>query len=112
MPECFRTSYPSTRVIIDCTEFYIQRPSSLSTQSATFSAYKNTNTCKLLVGISPDGAFTFVSSLYEGSICDRDLVIASGLLDKLERGDSVMADKGFEIDDLLLPLGVRLNILS
>ena len=72
----------------------MQRPSSLESQSASFSAYKNTNTCKLLVGISPDGAITFLSDLYEGSISDRDLVIASGILDKLERGDSVMADKG------------------
>lgn len=88
----------------------MQRPSSLESQSASFSPYKNTNTCKLLVGISPDGAMTFISDLYEGSISDRDLVIASGILDKLERGDSVMADKGFEIEDLLVPLGVRLNI--
>ena len=110
MPEIFQKLYPSTRVIIDCTEFFIQRPSSLTTQSATFSSYKNTNTCKALVGISPDGAFTFISPLYEGSITDRELVIVSGLLEKLERGDSVMADKGFDIDDLLLPLGVRLNI--
>ena len=110
MPHCLSRSYPSTRVRIDCTEFFIQRPSSLPSQSATFSAYKNTNTCKSLVGISPDGAFTFVSSLYEGSISDRDLVLCSGLLQKLERGDSLMADKGFDIEDLLLPLGVGLNI--
>ena len=110
MPSCFKSMCPSTRIVIDCTEFYMQRPSSLESQSASFSAYKNTNTCKLLVGISPDGAITFLSDLYEGSISDRDLVIASGILDKLERGDSVMADKGFEIDDLLVPLGVRLNI--
>ena len=64
----------------------------------------------MLVGVSPDGAFTFISDLYQGSISDRDLVIASGLLDKIELGDSVMADKGFEIADLLIPLGARLNI--
>ena len=110
MPHCFSRSYPSTKVIIDCTEFFIQRPSSLPSQSAIFSAYQNTNTCKSLVGISPDGAFTVVSPLYEGSISDRDLVLCSGLLQKLERGDSLMADKGFDIEDLLLPLGVRLNI--
>ena len=80
------------------------------TQSATFSDYKNTNTCKLLVGISLDGSFTFLSPLYEGSITDRDLVLVSGLLEKVERGDSMMADKGFDIEDLLLPCGVRLNI--
>ena len=72
----------------------MQRPSSLEYQSASFLAYKNTNTCKLLVGISPNGAITFLLDLYEGSISDRDLVIASSILDKLERGDSVMADKG------------------
>ena len=32
--------YPNTRIIIDCTEFYIQRPSSLNTQAETFSHYK------------------------------------------------------------------------
>ena len=47
MPTCFSVNYPTTRVIIDFTEFFIQRPSSLSTQSTTFSSYKNTNTCKL-----------------------------------------------------------------
>ena len=51
-----------------------------------------------------------MSDLYEGSISDRDLVVASGILDKLERGDSVMADKGFDIEDLLLPIGARLKI--
>ena len=49
----------------------------------------------------------FISPTYEGSISDKKLVQLSGLLDKLEVGDEIMADKGF---DLLAPLGVRLNI--
>ena len=68
MPPCFKTFYPSIRVITDCNEFFIHCSSPLASQSATFSAHKNTNTCKLLVGISPDGAFTFLSPLYEGSL--------------------------------------------
>ena len=41
------SKYPSTRVIIDCTELYIQRPSSLVSQSETFSNYKHHNTFKV-----------------------------------------------------------------
>ena len=56
----------------------------------------------------PSGVVTFVSPTYEGSISDRKLVEVSGLLDLLETGDQIMADKRFQIQDLLAPLGVRL----
>ena len=61
MPTSF-SKFPSTRVIIDCTEFFIQKPSSPSAQKATWSDYKHHNTVKLLVGITPSGAFPFVSN--------------------------------------------------
>ena len=32
------------------------------------------------------------------------------MLELLELGDEIMADKGFQIQDLLAPLGVRLNM--
>lgn len=110
MPEAFRKDYPNTRIIIDATEFFIERPSSLVSQSSTFSSYKNRNTVKVLIGITPSGAISFVSEAYEGSISDRKLVEVCGLLEKLEPGDEVMADKGFTIQDLLVPFGVRLNM--
>ena len=110
MPEPFKTEYPNTRLIIDATEFSVERPSSLLSQATTFSAYKNTNTVKVLVGITSSGAISFVSQAYEGSISDRKLVEFSGLLEKLESGDELMADKGFLIQDLLTPIGVRLNV--
>ena len=78
----------------------------------TFSNYKNSNTLKGLIGISPDGAVMFVSSLHPGSISDKKLTMQSGLLDLLENGDSVMADKGFEIEDELILSGVHLNLPS
>ena len=110
MPEIFKNNYPNTRVIIDATEFAIERPSSLLSQSSTFSSYKNKNTVKVLLGITPSGAISFVSKCYEGSISDKRLVELSGLLDKLDAGDEIMADKGFLIQDMLTPLGVRLNV--
>lgn len=51
-----------------------------------------------------------LSQLYTGSISDREIVLRSGILfQEFEDGDSVMADKGFQIQDIL-PLGVNLNI--
>ena len=55
-------------------------------------------------------AITFVSKLCPGSISDQMLTKKSGLLDLLEKGNSVMADRGFNIQDDLTPLGVKVNI--
>ena len=111
MPKCFKETYPQTKVIIDCTELLCQRPSSLTIQRSLFSHYRHHVTYKGLVGIAPSGAVTFVSELFVGSISDIEIVKQSELLQKelWESGDSVMADLGFLIDDLLKPLGVTLN---
>ena len=79
-------------------------------QQLTFSRYKNHNTYKALVGISPSGVVTFVSELFPGSISDKEIVRRSGLLGLLEAGDTIMADRGFDIEDDIAPLGVRVNI--
>ena len=42
---------------------------------------------------APSGLVTFVSSLYAGSISDKHITMVSGILDLLESGDQVMADK-------------------
>ena len=114
MPESFKKTYPSTRCIIDCTELFCQRPSSLSSQSHMYSQYKSHVTYKGLIGIAPSGAITFVSQLYEGSISDQEIVKRSGFLQQIlwEKNDSVMADRGFKIEEDLKPLGVNLNIPS
>ena len=110
MPESFKSKYKSTRVIIDCTEIRCQMPSSLQLNGELFSSYKNHTTLKGLVGISPGGAITFISQLYTGSISDREIVRRSGFLElPFDDKDSIMADKGFTIQDLL-PLGVTLNL--
>ena len=110
MPTQFKLQHPNTRTIIDATEVYIQRPSNPTAQQVTFSTYKNHNTAKALACITPSGAFSFISLLYGGSISDRDLFVQSGLLEKLEPGDSIMVDKGFNIQDLVENIGVEVNI--
>ena len=110
MPAVFKEQYPNTTAILDATEIKVSIPSSLLLQSQTYSSYKSANTFKALVAISPAGHIIFVSSLYTGCISDVQLVERSGFLGLLQRGDEVMADRGFTIEDLLLPLGVGLNI--
>ena len=110
LPKPFRSNYLSTRVILDATEIYIEQPHPPELQQMTFSNYKNGNTYKALIGISPDGVITFVSSLFPGSISDKALTRQIGMLDLLEEGDSVMADRGFDIEEDLLLRGVHLNM--
>ena len=43
----------------------------------------------------------FVSECYPGSTTDKEIVVDSGILNKLVVGDNVMADKGFLIHDIL-----------
>ena len=58
MPKSFREKYPRTRVIIDATEIYIDQPRLPDIQQMTFSNYKNSNTFKGLIGVSPDGVMS------------------------------------------------------
>ena len=101
--------YTSLRGVIDCTELYIEKPSLLSSQRRTYSQYKCYNTFTLLVSLSPICHFNFVSKLFTGCISDKELVRQSGFLDALEEGDIIMADKGFNIQDLLAIHGAQLR---
>lgn len=109
MPASF-AKYPKTRVIIDATEFHVEKPFRPVAQRSTWSNYKQSNTFKLLVGIMPSGAITFLSKLYSGCISDNSITERSGLIEKLSSGDDVMADRGFNIRHLLLPKNCTLNI--
>lgn len=109
MPDCFRTLYPTTRVLIDCTEIKTEKPSSLVLGSKCYSSYKSTHTWKGLVGIAPHGALTFVSSLYTGCMSDVEITKLSGLLNLLDQGDSIMADKGFVLNKVLEGTGISIN---
>ena len=113
MPVVFKEAYPTTFCIVDATEIFCEVPASLSLQSQCYSSYKSHPTMKGLLTVSPNGAIIFVSELFTGSISDRQLTIQSGFLEMLKsvpHGRSVMADKGFNIQDLLVKHGLLLNI--
>ena len=113
LPDAFKTCYPDTFLIIDCLELRCEVPSSLPLQSQLYSTYKSHTTFKGLIGIVPSGAVAFISDLFTGSISDRELFEQSGLLKLLQsvpHGKSLMADRGFDVEDLLAPLGLKLNV--
>lgn len=112
LPHVFKDKFPSTFAIIDGSEIFLKRPSDLHMESSTWSKYKHHNTAKFLVACTPNGAVSYISPLFVGSISDVELTRISGFLTKLEDkpGISIMADRGFTVKDLLSEIGVELNI--
>ena len=84
-------------MIIDGTEIPIKVPKPPAAKQVTFWTYKNHNTAIVLVGVTPGGLVNFVSDAYGGSASDRQIIERSMLTEKMEPGDSVMADKGFGV---------------
>ena len=63
---------------------------------------------KGLVDIAPHGAVTFISSLYSGCMSDVEITKLSGLLNLMENGDQIMANKGFVLNNILKGTGVNI----
>ncbi|XP_064467623.1 uncharacterized protein LOC135378506 [Ornithodoros turicata] len=95
MPQCFKDHYPNCRFIIDCTEIKTETPPKLDQRNLMYSNYKGAYTLKFLVGISPNGAVTFLSKAFGGRTSDSSITVESGFLDLHQPGDCVLADKGF-----------------
>ena len=96
---------------MDASELYIETPTDLHLQSSTWSSYKHHYIVKFLIACTPNGAVSFISDLFMGSISDKELTQKSGLLQLLTGvpGSSVMADRDFLIDDDLKEIGVGLT---
>ncbi|XP_068990436.1 uncharacterized protein [Neodiprion pinetum] len=99
LPQAFK-KFKNVRVIIDCFEWNMENPKNFSQQGNTYSTYKSHNTVKFLIGIIPTGGCCFLSEGFEGRITDRSITEKSGFLKYLEKGDLILADRGFNIEDL------------
>ena len=86
LPEPFiNTGNNKCQVILDCAVF-IERTKPLDCQVATWSDYKHYNT-KILVGISPSGFITFLSSCCGGRASDKFISKDSGFYDLLQHDE-------------------------
>ncbi|KAM7303515.1 uncharacterized protein ISCGN_013470 [Ixodes scapularis] len=110
IPRSFEENgFAGTTCILDCTEVFLQRPKKLLARAQTYSSYKGHNTVKFLVAIAPHGSVMFVSKVYGGRASDKHIVRDSGIISHFERGDHVMADRGFSLDPEMEAKGVALN---
>ena len=112
LPVAFKQEYPATFAIVDASELFLETPSDLQMQLSTWNNYKHHNTAKFLVACTPNGSISYVSPLFVGSISDVELTRVSGLLEKLkgQTGVSIMADRGFTVQDQLQSIGIKLNV--
>lgn len=106
----FRDKFPKVRMTLDATEIPIQKPHQPLLQQATYSSYKNKNTLKVMVGTSPGGLVTYVSPAYGGSTSDRQIMERSDILKRCDPKDMILADKGINCEDLMVPYDITSNI--
>ena len=109
VPRGMAEKYPRLHCTMDCTEIFLERPSHQEIQAQTHSQYKSHNTVKCLVCIAPNDHISFLSDALGGRASDPTVTLECGVLDKLDYGDTVLADRGFTIKSDLLR-GVNLEI--
>ena len=73
LPESFKPHYRHATCIIDCSEVFIECPTSLVARAQTYSNYKSHNTVKFFVAISPTGAIMYTSKRWGGRVSNKHL---------------------------------------
>ncbi|KAH7949400.1 hypothetical protein HPB49_009322 [Dermacentor silvarum] len=107
-PKLFQCKrFRQVRVIIDSTEIRIERASASTAQRTTWSQYKNSNTIKVLVGITPNRLISYVLECWGGKISDKQLFLQTDFTKYLEYRDEVMADRGLAWKHVMEELAVQ-----
>ena len=68
-------------------------------RAETWSSHKNHNTAKHLIAVDPQGVISLILQRLGGRTSDKLITKQCGLLEKLNPGDIVLADRGFNIAD-------------
>ena len=109
-PQRFKNITQDIHSIIDATEIFIEIPKYPDNQKKTWSEYKHHNTLKVLISVTPNLFINFVSKAYKGAISEKKLTLKSQYLEKLPMYSTIMADKGFNIENKCLSYNLSLHI--
>ncbi|XP_026768610.3 uncharacterized protein LOC113526053 isoform X1 [Pangasianodon hypophthalmus] len=122
LPEAVKCTHPDCAVIIDCFTVSLEKAVSIDTHRQGARAIREVNTSspqpafiselKYVIGVAPQGAVMFVSRGAPGNVSDKTLVESCGFLHKLLPGDVVLAERDFEIKDLVGAHRAELTITS
>ena len=98
--------------LIEGSKIFLEIKTDLHIQSSTCRDHKHLDTAKLLIACTPNGAISYISPLYVGSISDVEITKTCGFIEKLEgkAGISIMADHGFVMKYQLTRIGIKLNV--
>ena len=110
MPFCYHRHYGLRVVsIIDCFELFIEKTSNLLAKACTWSTYKQYNTAKYLISVTPQDSISFISKYWGGRTSDKYSTEHSRYLNKLLPGDIILADWGFDVADSVAIMGASLE---
>lgn len=122
LPEAVKCTHPDCAVIIDCFKVSLEKAVSLDAHRQGARATREVTTLsahsaliselKYVIGVAPQGAVMFVSRGAPGNISDKTLVESCGLLCKLLPGDVVLAERDFDIKDLVGAHRAELTVTS
>lgn len=111
LPEAVKCTHPDCAVIIDCFAVSLEKAVGIdahcqgvrATREVTIPSSESAfiTELKYVIGVAPQGAVMFVSRGAPGNISDKTLVESCGLLRKLLPGDVILAERDFDIKDLV-----------
>lgn len=107
----YASGFKDTVFLGDRTENWIASAENYDISSTTFSSYKNHDTGKTGIWITPYGSLVMCTDTYPGAITDNALTAECGVLDMIKDKEAkVLTDKGFGIEDLCHAKGLSHNL--
>ena len=94
-PAAVIAAFPEVKIVIDGKEQPFRRPQGWDQQKPFYSGKKKRHTVKNQVVCTPEGRIGGVSDTVPGSTHDLTMMRGDGTLDRLDEGESAMADKAY-----------------